>query len=482
MQTEVKMEKMLLAGKWVETSKSFAVYNPQDNRLLVKVPRATKADMDKAIVMADTAFRNIHTWSTFERMRVINKAADYIGERVEEYAHIIASEGSKTIHEARKEVKRCIQTLRISAEEARRINGETINFDQNEGSENRVGYYYRFPIGVIAAITPFNDPLNLVAHKVGPALAAGNPIVVKPASVTPLSALKLAEAFVEAGLPDGFLSVVTGSGSEIGETLVTHPLVKMVSFTGGLEAGERIAHQAGIKKLNMELGSNSPVIVLNDADLQDTVQSCVSGSFSAVGQNCIGVQRIFIEEELYEPFLEKFVERTAELQVGDKMDELTDIGPMINEQEAKRVEAWVEEALEMGASLRIGGKRDGNFYSPTILTNVPEDATIAREEIFGPVVLVYPVKDSSEAIERSNKAEYGLQAGLFTSNIEKAFQAIRGMEVGGIMINDTSDYRIDAMPFGGVKGSGLGREGVKSAIEKMTDPKVVCFRLKENII
>lgn len=482
MQTEVKIEKMLLAGKWVGASESFAVYDPQDNRLLGKVPRASKSEMEEAIIRADEAFRQIHTWSTFERIRVINKAADYIEKKSEEYARTIASEGSKTIHEARKEVKRCITTLRISAEEARRINGETINFDQSEGSENRVGYYYRFPIGVIGAITPFNDPLNLVAHKVGPALAAGNPIVLKPASVTPLSALKLAEAFVAAGLPEGFLSVITGSGREVGEVLVTHPLVKMVSFTGGMEAGERIARQAGVKKLNMELGSNSPVIILKDADLHDAVQSCVSGAFSAVGQNCIGVQRIFIEEELYLPFLERFTERTAELRVGDKMGELTDMGPLINEQEAKRVEAWVDEALELGASLKVGGKRDGNFYLPTILTDVPESATVAREEIFGPVVLVYSVKDLPEAIVRSNSADYGLQAGIFTSNIEKAFQAVREMEVGGIMINDTSDYRVDAMPFGGVKGSGLGREGIKSAIGKMTDPKVVCFRLKENII
>lgn len=482
MQTEVKGQKMLLAGRWVEASESFAVYDPQDHRLLGKVPRASKAEMEQAIVMADEAFRHIRNWSTFERMRVINNAADYIEKRKEEYARIIASEGSKTINEARKEVKRCIQTLRLSAEEARRINGETINFDQSEGSDNRIGYYYRFPIGVIGAITPFNDPLNLVAHKVGPALAAGNPIIVKPASVTPLSAFKLAEAFVAAGLPEGFLSVLTGSGKEIGEILVTHPLVKMVSFTGGTEAGEQIAHQAGVKKMNMELGSNSPVIILKDADLQDTIQSCVAGAFSAVGQNCIGVQRIYIEEELYQAFLRHFVERTAELQVGDKMDELTDMGPLINEQEARRVEAWVEEALELGASLRIGGKRDGNFYLPTILTDVPETATIAKEEVFGPVVIVYPVKNIAEAIERSNSVAYGLQAGIFTSNIEKAFQAVRGMEVGGIMINDTSDYRVDAMPFGGVKGSGLGREGVKSAIEKMTDPKVVCIRLKEEIM
>lgn len=426
------------------------------------------------------AFRNFKKWPTHKRIEVLNRAAAFIEKHAEEYAYTISLEGSKTISEARSEVHRAIQTILLSAEEARRINGETINFDQREGSENRLGYYYRFPIGVVGAITPFNDPLNLVAHKIGPALASGNAIVVKPASVTPISALLLAEAFTQSGLPKGYLSVITGSGRDIGETLVRHPSVKMISFTGGLEVGKKIIRQAELKKINMELGSNSPVIILNDANLEKAVSSCVSGAFSAVGQNCIGVQRIFVEKQIFDSFLKKFIEETALLRIGNKMDEQTNVGPMITEREAKRVELWVNEALDEGAQLKLGGKRYGSFYEPTILTEVPATAKIAKEEIFGPVVMVTAVESLEEAIEKSNAVNFGLQAGIFTSNLDKAFFTIKNLQVGGVLVNDSSDYRIDAMPFGGIKGSGLGREGVRYAIEAMTEPKVVCFNLSKN--
>lgn len=479
MRTTVKTKKMLLAGQWTKSEQVFEVTNPQDDTVIAKVPLASKEDMLLAIKKADEAFKT-KQWSTHEKIEVLKKAAQFIEKNVDIFSTTISLEGSKTITEAKSEVKRAIQTLQISAEEARRVNGETINFDQREGSENRVGYYYRFPIGVIAAITPFNDPLNLVAHKIGPVIASGNAVVVKPASATPLSALLLAEAFMEAGLPNGFLSVITGSGRELGEVLVTHPAIKMVSFTGGLNAGEKIAHQAGIKKLNMELGSNSPVIVLGDANLREAVDASVSGAFSAVGQNCIGVQRIFVEKTVYRPFLNKFIEQTDKLVVGDKMNEETDIGPLINEKEAKRVEAWVNEAVTKGAKVQIGGSRDGAFYTPTVLTDVPETAKIAKEEIFGPVVVISPINSLQEAVEKANDVNFGLQAGIFTNDLNKAFYTIRNIEVGGIIVNDSSDYRIDAMPFGGIKGSGLGREGVRSAIEAMTEPKVVCFNLNEN--
>ncbi|MDG5787845.1 aldehyde dehydrogenase family protein [Evansella sp. AB-P1] len=478
MHTEVISEKMLLAGEWMNSEQTFDVYNPQDNRLIAKVPLATKEDMLLAIEKGAAVYENNMEWPIHKRMEILNKAADYIQQNSDMYANTIALEGSKTITEARGEVKRTIQTIRISAEETRRIQGETINFDQNEGSENRVGYHYRFPIGLVGAITPFNDPLNLVAHKIGPAIAAGNPIVVKPASVTPLSALLLGEAFTKAGLPKGYLSIIPGSGREVGETLITHPAVKMVSFTGGLETGKKIAHQAGLKKVNMELGSNSPVIVLKDADLFAAVKSCVSGAFSAVGQNCIGVQRIYIEKDIFPEFLELFNELTSQLNVGDKMLEITDVGPMIKEEEAKRVESWVLEALNEGAKLHVGGKRFGSFYEPTVLSNVSENSKIANEEVFGPVVILYPIDSLEEAVERSNKVDYGLHAGIFTKDVDKAFYSIQHLNVGGVMVNDSTDYRIDSMPFGGVKGSGLGREGVRSSIEAMTETKVVCFKLK----
>jgi glyceraldehyde-3-phosphate dehydrogenase (NADP+) len=475
--SKTKHQKMFLAGTWVGRPQTIEVRNPQDDSLISTVPAATKEDALYAVEQAKEGADIIARMPVHERMAVLNRAADWIDEHRETYARTIALEGSKTIREARKEVARCIETIRISAEEARRIHGETIPFDQMPGSENRVGYYYRFPVGVIAAITPFNDPLNLVAHKVGPAIAGGNAIIVKPTSVTPLSAILLAEAFDKAGLPPKVLSVITGSAKDVGQTLVTHPDVRMVSFTGGLSTGEKIARQAGLKKISMELGSNSPVIVLKDADLDEAVASCVSGAFWAAGQNCLGVQRIYIEEAVFEEFKDQFTAKTQKYRVGDKLSELTDMGPMINEKEARRVESWVNEAVEKGASLLCGGKRDGAFYQPTVLTNLPEDCTLAREEVFGPVVTLYPVPDLETAIFEANQVNYGLQAGIFTKDLEKAYRAIREVDVGGIMINDSSDYRIDGMPFGGVKGSGLGREGVRFALEEMTEIKVVCFKL-----
>lgn len=475
--TDTKGTKMFLAGEWVDRKEVIEVSDPGDNRVIATVPAASAEDMLLAIEEAKEGVKTAAAMPAHERIAVLNRAADWIGAHKEKYAETIAREGSKTIREARKEVTRCIETLRISAEEARRINGETIPFDQMPGSENRVGYYYRFPIGLIAAITPFNDPLNLVAHKVGPAIAAGNAIIVKPATVTPLSALLLAEAFEKAGLPPKVLSVITGKAGEIGDPLITHPDVRMVSFTGGLAAGEAIVRKAGLKKISMELGSNSPVIVLGDADLDAAAEANVSGAFWAAGQNCLGVQRIYVEESVFEEFKDKFVSRTGRYMVGDKLSEATDIGPMITEQEAIRVESWVKEAVDKGAVLLCGGQRKGAYYMPTVLTDLPPDCTLAKEEVFGPVVTLYRVPDLDTAIRESNSVNYGLQAGIFTRNLDKAFAAIRRMDVGGIMVNDSSDYRIDAMPFGGVKGSGLGREGIKFALQEMTEPKVVCFKL-----
>ncbi|MDM5198108.1 aldehyde dehydrogenase family protein [Fictibacillus enclensis] len=470
-------QKMFVGGSWVNRENVIEVRDPQDNTVIDTVPAASKEDMLSCIELAKEGAKIAAAMPVYERMAVIHRAADYIEANKEKYASIIAQEGSKTIREAAKETARCIQTLRISAEEARRIHGETIPFDQMEGSQNRVGYYQRFPIGIIGAITPFNDPLNLVAHKVGPAIASGNAIIVKPATVTPLSALLLAEAFSQSGLPPKVLSVITGHGSEIGDVLVTHPAVRMISFTGGVEAGEEIAKKAGLKKISMELGSNSPVIVLEDADLGEAVESTVSGAFWAAGQNCLSVQRIYVQRSVMEKFEEEFVQQTNQYRVGDKLSELTDMGPLITEKEAIRVENLVNEAIKKGAELLTGGERKGAFYSPTVLKNVPEHCSIAREEIFGPVVLLFEVENVDEAIEKANAVSYGLQGGIFTKNMDQAQKAIANMEVGGIMINDSSDYRIDAMPFGGVKKSGLGREGIKFAIQEMTEPKVVCYKL-----
>lgn len=469
--------KMIIGGNWVEKQETIDVVNPYDGKAFDNVPRGAAEDVDAAIAAAQKGYEINRNMPVHQRITILNKCCDLMRERYDDFANMIATEGSKTIREARKEVGRAINTMMISAEEARRINGETIPFDSAEGSENRVGYYFRFPIGIIAAITPFNDPLNLVAHKVGPAIAGGNSVVVKPATVTPLSALKLGECLLDAGLPGEILSMVTGYGNEIGDALVSDKRVRMISFTGGVEAGEHISKTAGLKKIGMELGGNGAVIVLDDCDMDNAVESCVSGAFWAVGQNCISVQRMYVQEKIYTEFKNRFIEHTRKYKTGYQLDEDTDMGPMITEDEAKRVEAWIQDAVDKGAMMLTGGERRGSLVQPTVLEGVSAEARLDCEEVFGPVVSLYPIKDLDEGIERANAVDFGLHGAIFTNNVGNAFKAIKEMDVGGIIVNDSTDYRIDLMPFGGVKNSGLGREGIKFALQEMTEPKVVCINL-----
>ena len=469
--------KMLIGDRWVDKEEKIEVRNPYDDSLVDTVPAGGIEDVEAALRAAEEGFRTNRALPVHKRIEVLYRAAQIVRAGQEEFARTIATEGSKTIREARKEASRCVDTLTISAEEARRIAGETIPFDSRPGSENRLGYYYRFPIGIIAAITPFNDPLNLVAHKVGPAIAGGNAVVLKPATVTPLSALKLAEALIEAGLPWNILNVVTGHASRIADALVTDPRVRMISFTGGTQAGLEIVKKAGLKKIGMELGSNSPVIVMDDCDLESAVENTVSGAFWAVGQNCIGVQRIYIHEKVYDEFEKQFVTRTRKMKTGRQLDETTDMGPMITEGEAHRVEEWVKEAVGLGARLLTGGTRKGTLFEPTVFAGMPGAARLDCEEVFGPVVNLYKVGSLDEAIRLANGVRYGLHGAIFTRSLDNAFRAIRELEVGGVIVNDSTDYRIDMMPFGGVKWSGLGREGIKFALLEMTEPKVVCFNL-----
>lgn len=469
--------KMLIGDKWIDKDEKIDVRNPYNDDLIDTVPSGDVDDVEAAFQAAEEGFEINRSLPVHERISILYKTAEILKERQEDFAKTIASEGSKTIKEARKEASRCIDTITISAEEARRIVGETIPFDSREGSENRLGYYSRFPIGIIVAITPFNDPLNLVAHKIGPAIAGGNSVVLKPATVTPLSALKLGEAFIEAGLPWKILNIVTGKASKIGDALVTDPRGRMISFTGGTEAGLDITKKAGLKKIGMELGSNSPVIVMDDADLPQAVELSVSGAFWAVGQNCIGVQRIYIHETVYDEFEKMFVEQTKKIKVGFQLDEDTDMGPMITEEEAARVEEWVKEATKSGAELLTGGTREGTRFEPTVFRNMPDTAKLNCEEVFGPVVNLYKVSSLDDAIQLANSVIYGLHGAIFTRSLDNAFKAIKELDVGGVMVNDSTDYRIDMMPFGGVKWSGLGREGIKFALLEMTEPKVVCFNL-----
>jgi glyceraldehyde-3-phosphate dehydrogenase (NADP+) len=469
--------KMLLAGQWVDREKTIDVRDPFDDSLIDTVPAATAEDIETALAAADAARGAARGLSTYERSQILLKTAAIVADNLEEFATTIAREGSKTINEARGEAKRCVNTLTISGEEAKRLLGETIPFDSFPGGESRRGHFERVPIGVVLAITPFNDPLNLVAHKLGPAIAGGNTVVLKPATVTPLSALKLTEAFVEAGLPAGVLQCITGHGAVLGDALVSDPRVRMVSFTGGVEAGERIVSKAGLKKIGMELGSNSPVVVWNDADIEWAAETCVSGAFWAAGQNCIGVQRIYIHRDVYDEFKRLFVERTKAYTIGNKLDEATDMGPMINEGEARRVERWVAEAVEKGATVLAGGSRERALMEPTVLENVPKNATIHHQEVFGPAVNLYAVDDLDEAIAEANSVDYGLHAAGFSRDAETCHRLIEGLDAGSVLINDSTDYRLDSMPFGGIKNSGLGREGIRFSLAEMTEPKVVCWYL-----
>ncbi|MFH1686738.1 MAG: aldehyde dehydrogenase family protein [bacterium] len=469
--------KMLLNGEWVDRNNKIVVIDPYDGSVIDTVPSADTSDCELALASAVKGFEITKRMTVYDRAQILYKTAEIIKSRLEEFAVTIAKEGSKTIVEARKEASRCVNTMTCSAEEAKRILGETIPWDSFPGGEKRKGFYYRFPIGIVLAITPFNDPLNLVAHKLGPAIAAGNAVILKPATVTPLSAIKLVEAMLEAGLPPMAIQVITGQGSVIGDPLVSDDRVRMISFTGGVEAGKHIASKAGIKKIGMELGSDSPVIVWKDADLDLAVESCVSGSFWAAGQNCIGVQRLLVHKDIYDEFKAEFVALTKTYIIGDKMDPHTQMGPMITEGEAKRVEQWVKEAAAKGATVLCGGGRKGALMEPTVLENVPADAKVHCEEVFGPTVNLYKVDDLDKTIAQANSLPYGLLAAIFTRDIEVAFKAAYELDCGGVMINDSTDYRLDSMPFGGVKYSGLGREGLKFSLQEMTEPKVVCFNL-----
>ncbi len=469
--------KMLLGHEWVDRPETIDVRDPFDNSLIDTVPSANHDDVETALAAAFAARATARKMTTYERCRILLKTAAIVSDRVEEFATIIAREGSKTINEARGEARRTVNTLTISAEEAKRLNGETIPFDSFPGGEQRRGHYERVPIGVVLAITPFNDPLNLVAHKLGPAIAGGNSVILKPATVTPLSALKLTEAFIEAGLPRDVLQCITGHGAVLGDALVSDERVRMVSFTGGLEAGKHITTKAGLKKIGMELGSNSPVVVWKDADIEWAAETCVSGAFWAAGQNCIGVQRIYIQREVYDRFRDLFVEHTKAIAIGNKMDESTGMGPMITEAEAERVERWINEAVDKGATIAAGGGRTGTLVEPTVLENVPTDATIHSEEVFGPTVNLYPFDDLDDAIEEANSVDFGLHAAGFARDVEICFRLIEGLDAGSVLINDSTDYRLDSMPFGGIKGSGLGKEGVRFSLQEMTEPKVVCWYL-----
>ena len=455
-----------------------SVYNSYTGDKIGTVPQSTEQDVMNALALAKKGESIGRKMPASERIAILKRAVTIMEREFDVLSNLIATEGIKTIVQARKEVTRALNTMQLSAEEAGRIIGATIPFNAVRGSEDRVGYETKVPIGIVVAITPFNDPLNLVCHKLGPAIAAGNPVILKPSDYTPIVAIKFGEILFESGLPKEMLSIITGSPEYFGDALISDDRIRLISFTGGVEAAKIIQRKAGLKKLVMELGSNSPVIVLSDADIEEAVQSCVSGAFYASGQNCVGVKRIFVEEDIYDSFLNNFSQLTSTLKIGSPLSEDIDIGPVISTESIHQIDKFIAESIDDGAKIISGGKTIGNCYTPTILEAECDNDIANCKEVFGPVVTISKVKNLDQAIACCNKSPFGLHTAIFTNNINNAHTAINELDCAGVMINDSTDYRIDAMPFGGVKSSGIGREGVKSAIEAMSETKIVCFKLK----
>ena len=452
----------------------FVVRNPATGAEIGRLPLTPADAADAVLHRARAAVPIAAGLSRRARAEILERTSRTLEERAEQFATQIVAEAGKTIRQARKEVARAVTTLALSAAEARRGGGEVIPFDAYAGGEQRQGWFTREPLGIVLAITPYNDALNLVAHKIGPAIAGGNAVILKPAQQTPYSARLLVEMLREHGLPEDVVTVVHGDRHLTGALIAARD-VRMVSFTGGFRTGEAITRTAGIKRLAMELGGNAPVIVFADADLQLAVEAIVSGAFWAAGQNCVGAQRILVHDDLYTAFRDEFVAQSRALRTGDPRDERTDVGPMISESAAQTAADAVLSAVAGGARVLCGGVPDGPYLPPTVVERVPRDHSLCREEIFAPVAVLERFSDYAEAIDRANEVEYALHAGVFTRDLSVALRAAADIEAGGVMINDSSDYRIDAMPFGGAKYGSMGREGVRFAYEEMTQPKVVCI-------
>ena len=470
--------KLYSKGAWRGGDESIEVINPFDGQIVDTVPRATAQDVEEAIESAQRGAGDMKSLTGYERFEILSRATALLRQRADEIARTLSLEEGKPLAEALFEVDRSAQTLELSGEEAKRLSGEVLPLDGGKGVKNKLGFTLRVPCGVIAAIAPFNFPLNLVCHKVGPAIAAGNSVILKPASDTPLVSLKLVEILLEAGLPPLGISCLTGSGSLIGEKICSDPRVRKISFTGSKEVGERICAVAGIKKVTMELGSNCPLVVLPDADLDEVANLAVSSAYTNAGQVCISAQRLIVMDSVREALIETMKPKVEALKVGDPLLEETGIGPMVRKSDASRVESWIQEAVGDGAQLVCGGERDGALMQPTLLDGATPDMRVCREELFGPAVSVMSVSSIDEAIRLANDTEFGLSAGLFTKDIDAAMRFAREVDSGNIHINWGPLWRTDAMPYGGMKGSGMGKEGPKYAIEEMTEMKSVVIHSK----
>ncbi|MBZ5707021.1 MAG: aldehyde dehydrogenase family protein [Acidobacteriia bacterium] len=475
--TPVTTQGFLVDGKWIEAGDPVEVRAPFDGSVIARVFQGRREHAEAAIAAAVKAFGTTRRLPAFERQRVLRRVAENIAERKEDFAHTLAQEAGKPIKAARTEVGRAIFTFNVAAEESTRIYGEYLPLDWQESTAGRWGIVRRFPLGPIAGITPFNFPLNLVAHKVAPAIASGCTMVLKPAPQTPLSALLLAEAIQQAGWPDGALNVLPLSNEDAG-LLVTDERLKLISFTGSAAVGWDIKRRAGKKKVILELGGNAGVIVHSDADLAYAAERCVAGGFAYAGQTCISVQRILVERSVCGKFTELLLAGVKKLQAGDPLQESTDLGPLIRESDAVRASDWVQEAVRSGARLLCGGRRSGSVLEPTVLTGTRAEMKVNCQEIFAPVVTVEPYDDFHEALRQVNNSPYGLQTGIFTRDAKLLFNAYEELEVGAVIGGDVPTFRIDHMPYGGVKDSGFGREGLRYAIEEMTEPKLLVMNLR----
>lgn len=472
----MKETKLWMNGQWQDAKESYELTSPYSGEVIAQVAKASIQDVERAIEGAQQAFQSFKKTTAYERAEILYKVVEIMRQRKEEFVEILALEAGKPIVAGLAEMDRTIATYQFAAEGAKQSKGETVPMDAAPGAGDRIGWTKREPLGVISAITPFNFPFNLVAHKLGPAFAVGNTVVLKPATQTPLSAIVMAEIFREAGLPDGALQIVTGSGGELSDTLVTHPYVKKVTFTGSSKVGLSIKEKAGLRKITLELGSNAAVIVEPSTPIHKIVSRCVSGAFNFAGQVCISLQRIYVHSSIIDEFTEAFVEETKKLIVGDPLDTKTDVSAMINPNEVERIRAWVEEAQEQGAVIATGGEFTERTLTPTVMTNVTADMKIVCQETFAPIVSIVSYETLDDAIRLVNESDLGLNAGIYTNILSDALYAADELQAGAVIINDIPTFRVDNMPYGGVKMSGYGREGIKWAIEEMSDMKFISMK------
>lgn len=453
----------------------YRVLNPYDDSVVGEVTESSRENVEDAIAHAAAVREIMADLTAYQRGVILDKASELIAAQIEPLAKLMTQECGKPIRYARGEVNRAVETFRFAADEARRLHGETIPLDAAQTGAGKIGYFMRVPVGVIAAITPFNFPLNLVAHKVAPAIAAGCPIVLKPNPQTPLTSLRLAEILTEAGLPKGAFQIVIG-GADVGEWLITNPQIAMISFTGSVGVAQAISKSAGIRRTTFELGGNAAMIIDETADLHGAVEKAAVGAFAYSGQVCISVQRVYVQRSKYDTFKQAFLERVDRLVVGDPLDDATELGPLINNAAAERIQSWIAQAKSSGAIVLAGGEREGRTIQPTVLENVDLQMKVMCAEIFGPVVNLIPFDTFEQALAAVNDSEFGLQAGVFTSDLKRAMLAVKRLDVGGVLINESPMFRVDQMPYGGNKHSGVGREGPRFAIEDMTVLKMVILQ------